>query len=166
MTLDLPSPQSDCTSSTAPLPYTSSPFALLWSDIKLFCYHALAVPGIVLPLKPWSSGPLDELYPSLANLYAITLHVFLIFAQLLVLISIPICLFFPIPLGLFVLYAAIIYMFNYFFCFFLNGKHPTLQSRVKLDCHRFFDRHEGEQWIFVNGVAVGYICTCSPDWIS
>ena len=151
--------QVDCTSSTTPLLYTSSPLDLLWSDIKLFFHHAYTLPGIMLPLGPWGSGELDELYPSPANLYSIFLHVTLILGQLLVLISIPLFLFSPIPLGLFVLYLTIFSSVNHAVCLLLNGRKLTLESRIKLDSSSFPHQHKDEQWIFVNGVAVGYDIT-------
>ena len=156
MTVNFLPAQVDCTSSTTPLPYTGSPTGLLWSDIKLFFYHIFALPSIVVPLGPWDSGALDELYPSLANLYAISLHAVLIVAQSLVLLSIPICLCFPIPLSTFVMYIIIVYLTNHYICLLLNGKKPTSESLVELDRRGHSDKHEREQWIFLNGVAVGY----------
>ena len=148
--------QLDCTSSTTPLPYTGSPFGLLWSDIKLFFQHAYALPSIVVPLGPWGSGELDEIYPSLANIYDITLHLILMVVQMMMLTSIPLFLISPIPLGLFVLYLLIFFSANHAVCLLLNGRTPTLESQVSLDPSRVPKQYEDEKWIFLNGVAVGY----------
>ena len=152
----LPS-QRDLTSSTAPPTYRSSPLHLLWSDIKLFFSYAYTLPGIVVPLGPWESGALDELYPSLANIFDITVHMVLIASQLAVLVSIPICIVTPVPLGVFILYLAVWFSLNYIFCLVINGRKPSLLSRTDLGSGGFQEKHEDEQWIFLNGVAVGYV---------
>ncbi|KAI9802389.1 MAG: hypothetical protein M1833_001895 [Piccolia ochrophora] len=147
--------QVDCTSSTIPLPYTSSPLRLLWSDIKLFFHYAYALPGIIIPLGPWGSGALDELYPSPANIFDISLHLVLVAIHLLVLISIPVCLFVPVPLGAFVLYITLFLSVNYLVCLSLNGTKSTLESEVELGPRSVLNQHNDERWIFLNGVAVG-----------
>ncbi|KAL9096944.1 MAG: hypothetical protein Q9165_000908 [Trypethelium subeluteriae] len=72
--------------SIAPLPYTSPPLDLVRIDILLFMRHALFLPNIVFPFKPWPSGELDELCPTRGNLIAMGLHSVLIVLQLLFLL--------------------------------------------------------------------------------
>ena len=146
--------QIDSTSSTVPLPYTSSPMRMLWADVKLFFHYAYALPGIVIPLGPYPSGPLDEMYPSMANTFDITLHMILILMQLVFLLSIPLCLFLPVPLGIFALFVAVALSMNHAICRILNGRKPILESNM--DVSAFPDRDD-ERWIFQNGVAVGYV---------
>lgn len=152
----LPS-QVDATASTAALPYTASPFALLWDDSLLFLRHILRVPGIIWPLHPWGSGALDELYPSWQNLVEITLHTVLIILQLLFLVSLPLCLFYP--LFAVAAYVGTFLLLNRLICLALNGRQKFLTSNVNLD---HLPKHAEERWIFVNGVAVGYIHLSRP----
>ena len=151
--------QIDFTSSTVPLPYTSSPVKLLWADIKLFFHYAYALPGIVIPLGPCPSGPLDELYPSVANIFDITLHIILISMQLLFLLWIPVCLIIPMPFGIFVLSFAVGMVINHVVCLLLNGWKPIVESTIDVSQ---FPNHDDERWIFLNGVAVGYVIPKSP----
>lgn len=145
----LPS-QVDSTGSTTPLPYTGSPLALLWADILLFFTHIFHLPGLFLPLYPWPSAELDELYPSLRNLWEITLHVVLTVAQLLFFLSLPFCLLYPL---VFVLaYVGGFIVLNRLIGRVLNGGAPFVKSNVNLD---HLPKHSEEQWIFVNGVAAG-----------
>lgn len=141
--------QIDHTRSSRALTTTLSPIHLLRSDIVLFFKHFLALPGIVFPLCPWRSGPLDELYPSNANIVAISTHTVLIFLQLFLLVFIPICVVFPLGW----LYVAGCLTVNRALCYLLNGpRNKVFLSKVKLGR---LPKHDNERWIFINGVAVG-----------
>jgi hypothetical protein len=139
------------TEASVPLPYTGSPFQLLWSDILLFFHRIQFLPGILLPLKPWPSGALDELYPSRENIKALALHTFLFVYQAVFLLSLP--YFLMVPLALFALYVAVVLLLNGAVCEILNGTERFLYSRVEVDDPR--PEHGSEHWIFLNGVAVG-----------
>ena len=138
--------------SSVPLTYTSDPFRLLWSDIRLFCRCLWAVPNILLPLTPCLSGALDELYPSRDNIFCIGVHVFLCVFQLAFIISVPVSLCLLIPFSWFSLYATGFLVLNGKVCdVFLNGP-PFLESKTDLS---HFPSHDNERWIFLNGVAAG-----------
>lgn len=145
----LPS-QVDETASTTALPYTAAPLALLWSDLVLFLSFISYLPGLVLPLYPWGYGSLGELYPSWRNIVELVLHIWLIIVQVLFLLSIPLCIFYPFAAVL--AYIAGFILLNALFCRILNGREPFLTSKVNLD---HFPKHDEERWIFLNGVSVG-----------
>ena len=135
---------------TVPLPYTGSPLRLLCSDVVLFFNKLRFFLGIVLPLRPWNSGKLDELYPSLANLADIAIHVFLFVYQFLFIVTLPFG--FAFPLVLLVPYLFVVLGFNYLVSIKLNGWKRFVESQVSVDSR---PGHEEEHWIFINGVAVG-----------
>src|SRR2546421_7208048 len=105
--------------STAPRPYTSSPWKLVWIDILLFFRLFWVLPSIVFPLWPAPSAALDELSFTRENLFAISLHVLLIFMQLTFLVSLPFCI--VVPLGWVALYVTGYMIVNLMICKGLNG---------------------------------------------
>jgi hypothetical protein len=141
-----------------PLSYTGSPWRLFTSDVSLFMRWSVYLPNIVFPLWPWPSGDLDEMYPSLANILDIILHSILFIAQAVFLISLP--LLSTLSFFLFVAYVGAFIALNAAICWPLNGKIPEggLES-TKDDQSRSWTRHDDESWIFLNGVAVGYVST-------
>lgn len=156
----LPS-QIDSSASTTPLPYTGSPFALLWSDTLLFLRSLPYVLKLFSPITTWSSGALDEFYPSAANLWTIALHLLLTIAQALFLVSIPFCI--PYPLGAVLIYVGAFLWLGTRIYILINGQKSFLTSNVNLD---HLPKHPEERWIFVNGVAAGLVhqCNVSSRW--
>lgn len=139
-------------SATVPLTYTSSPLLLLLSDIRLFFANITHMPYIVLPLTPTPSGNLDELHCSPKNIWSMFLHLILFVIQAAFLLSIPIC--FLLPAWAVLVYMTIFLVANTIFCVLLNGTAKHFQSNPKFTSH--FPQHKNEQWLFLNGVAVGY----------
>ncbi|GBE84103.1 hypothetical protein SCP_0600810 [Sparassis crispa] len=76
------------------------------------------VPGIVLPLTPMPSGPLDELYPSAENSCAISIHIVLIVIQGVDILSSPLSPFFIV--AAFIAYSGTILIIVYAICFLSN----------------------------------------------
>ena len=137
--------------STEPHSYTGSPWELLKHDILTALKFVFYLPYIVWPIKPWGSNELCELYPSRANVWAITLHVVLVLMQLPFILSIPLWLFFPVW---WVLFCVVMFMLvNKAICFLLNGDKSEFPSNP--DLAEVKDEHKHEQWLFLNGVAVG-----------
>ncbi|KAL0944858.1 uncharacterized protein CTRU02_202745 [Colletotrichum truncatum] len=101
------------------------------------------------------SGPLDELYPSWANIRDITFHFILIITQSAFLLSLPFLSF--LPFNIFAPYILGFVFVNYIACYALNGYMPDgyIQSTDFPEASLWDDRHKNEQWIFLNGVAVG-----------
>jgi hypothetical protein len=141
-----------------PLSYTGSPWKLFTSDILLFGRWSPYLINIVWPIWPWPSNELDELYPSLANVFDITLHSILFVTQGAFLISLPFLL--TVPFCIYVAYVAAFIALNTVVCKLLNGKIPAggLKS-TENDQSRAWAPHDDESWIFLNGVAVGYFST-------
>ncbi|TDZ20115.1 hypothetical protein Cob_v007186 [Colletotrichum orbiculare MAFF 240422] len=101
------------------------------------------------------SGPLDELYPSWANIRDIVFHSILVVLQSAFLISLP---FFSLfSFNIFVTYVIGFTLINYFVCFCLNGwmPHGYIESTDFPEASHWDQNHGNEQWIFLNGVAVG-----------
>lgn len=136
---------------TKPHSYTGSPYQLVKHDILTAVKFILYMPYIVWPLKPWGSDEFCELYPSPANLWAIFLHVILVFIQLPFILSIPIWLFFPVWWVL--LCVGVFMLVNTGICFLLNGSKLEFPSNPAFAEAK--EEHANEQWIFLNGVAVG-----------
>lgn len=150
MAVDLLSSQVG-TDSSVPLPYTGSPLLLIYSDVLLFFHKIHFLLGIILPLKPWNSGKLDELYPSPANIQDIVIHTFLFVYQFIFLVTLPFS--FAFPLVLLALYLFVVLGFNYLVFKKLNGSERFVESQVPVNAR---PEHEEEHWIFINGVAVGH----------
>ncbi|PVH69059.1 hypothetical protein DL98DRAFT_626973 [Cadophora sp. DSE1049] len=138
----------------APLSFTGSPWALFISDALLFLRWIPYLPNIAIPLYPWPSGDLDELYPSLPNIFDIALHAILFAMQATFIVSL---LFLThLPFFLYVAYIWIFILLNTMVCWLLNGKIPNGGLKSTEDYQsRAWARHEDECWIFLNGVAVG-----------
>lgn len=104
-----------------------------------------------MPIKPWNSGELDELYPSRKNLFCIFVHFVLVILQLCFILALPIAIFFPLWMS--GLGIGALLLLNWAMCKLLNGKELIFHSEKKFA--RALPEHEHEQWVFVNGVAVG-----------
>ncbi|ETI22813.1 hypothetical protein G647_06889 [Cladophialophora carrionii CBS 160.54] len=146
---------------STPLPYTANPLLLMFNDVLLFLQITLTWPitagllSIVLPLLPGKSGPLDELAWTGPNLWALLQHFILILAQILFLLSL-------IPLALLVLpvvyflYITGFVVGNQWISRLLNGPRRQGLFQSHPDCVKGdWPEHEGEKWVFINGVAVG-----------
>ena len=136
-----------------PHSYTDSPMVLLRQDISSALKLLAFSPFIVWPLKPFGSGVLCELYPSFANLFDIFLHVILILMQLpvIVLLFIPFWIVFPV--WSIIIGALAFWTVNQTVCYILNGSKLLYHSDPKYATLK--NEHKHEQWIFLNGVAVG-----------
>lgn len=81
------------------------------------------------------------------------LHLILIIMQLPFILSVPFWLMFP--LWSVVGGVAVFLMINQSICFLLNGSDMEVESKNEYAERK--KEHEHEQWIFLNGVAVGYV---------
>ncbi|KAL2823050.1 hypothetical protein BJX63DRAFT_4395 [Aspergillus granulosus] len=145
-------PQSSTTPAT-PLPYTASPWKLLWEDILLVSRSLWAVPNVILPLTPYNSGDLDELYPSLRNLANLAFQLVLSLLQIGFLISVPILVICMAPTLWTCAYIGGVLLANRALCnLLLNRGSTVLESRVP---KHEAPEHKGEHWVFINGIACG-----------
>lgn len=131
--------------------YTDFPWKLLIKDVYYFFVYSWALPWVVMPLSPWGSGNLDELYPSAKNLFCITVHFILIILQLGFIVGIFATVFFPLWMG--ALFVGSFLLLNWTLCLLLNGNGITFHSDEQYAQAK--PEHAHEQWIFLNGVAVG-----------
>ncbi|KAL4869818.1 hypothetical protein BDV12DRAFT_167278 [Aspergillus spectabilis] len=136
-----------------PLPYTASPWKLLYEDILLFFRVAWSLPSLLLPLSGYNSGSLDELYLSLQNIGNLASQVVLCLLQIVFLVSIPVLLTCMVPALWVCVYIGGILWANKALCdLLLNRGASVLVSRFpELDA----PEHRHEHWIFINGIACG-----------
>jgi hypothetical protein len=138
---------------TIPKPYTDSPLTLLRSDILSALGFYLFLPFIVMPVTPQLSGPLSELYLSAANIWSMFLHLILVCMQVPFILSIPFWVLFPVWSVL--IGVGIFWAVNQGICYLLNGNKMKVWSEAKYTEKK--EERKNEQWLFLNGVAVGYI---------
>lgn len=135
--------------------YTDLPWKLLAYDIYHFFRLAWALPYIVWPVRPADSGPLDELSPTLANVWCIAVHAVLAVLQLVFLVGlVPAACLLPVwvAAALFVVCLGV----NHVLCtVLLNGVRGTIEYHSRPECAPALPEHAHEQWVFLNGVAVG-----------
>ena len=140
-----------------PLAYTGSPLQLLLFDLRLFSRNVVYLPCIFLPFFPWPSGPLDELYPSTANIVNIAVHTLLFIYQLAFLMTLPI-LAYVLPVTAFILYIAAALWLNKLFCLHFNKGIPEDGLKSTEDEYsQQWASHDDEYWIFLNGICVGLV---------
>jgi hypothetical protein len=147
-------------SRVTPYSYTGSPLKLLRQDVVSAFKFWLFLPFIIYPFKPLSSGQLCELDPSAANLWSMFLHVILIILQLPFILSIPLWVF--LPVWSVIIGVAVFWAVNSVIWYLLNGSKMRYPSNPKYAEKK--PEHAHEQWIFLNGVAVGYVS--SPPSLS
>jgi hypothetical protein len=135
-----------------------APLRLVWIDI-LSCFSlSELLPLIVLPLRPFISGPLDELSPTWPNLRDIFLQIVLIISQIMLFITLPIValLYWFLPGVVHVVYLSTFVAVTLVTKRLLNGG-PRAECLVGLpdDSEPVNDEHE--LWFFINGIATGYV---------
>ncbi|KKY26163.1 hypothetical protein UCDDS831_g01673 [Diplodia seriata] len=131
----------------SPLPYTSNPAQLIWSDLKLFFRVSYLLPAIFFP---WGKRRGDEIYPDLGNGIQLSWQITLIVYQVLFILSLPFCLI--LPLAWFLIYAAAAIALCVPIWMIVNGRKHEVHSRRDIASEH---EHPDELWIFINGVAVG-----------
>jgi hypothetical protein len=137
-----------------PLAHTSPSWDLFVYDIRLFFHNILYLPFIFLPLYPWDSAHLDELYPSAANLVDIALHTALFFLQLAFLLSLPFLVY--IPVIFLITYISLFVGLNNVICWHFNRAIPASGLKSTEDERsRSWEKHDDEAWVFLNGICVG-----------
>lgn len=131
--------------------YTDMPWRLVVKDVSYFMVYAWALPWILWPLRPYGSGDLDELYPDLKNLFCIAIHLVLVILQLAFILVLPVMIVFPLWMD--VAFTCAFLLLNWALCSLLNGKDITFHSDPEYA--EALPQHQHEQWVFLNGVAVG-----------
>lgn len=133
--------------------YTDMPWKLMAFDVYYFFVFIWALPHILLPITPADSGDLAELSFTRGNLFCIAIHFVLCVLQLGFIVSLPLMVLLPIWTA--VLAIASFFVVNHGLCKLINGKVVEYHSDPKYA--PALPEHAHEQWIFINGVAVGYV---------
>ncbi|OTA82161.1 hypothetical protein M434DRAFT_84939 [Hypoxylon sp. CO27-5] len=131
--------------------YTDMPWKLMMWDIRYFFTFSWALPWVLWPVRPCDGGHFDELAFTQQNMWCIFIHSILMVLQLFFILTLPLALLFPVwmvALGMLAFFAL-----NRLLCLGLNGSTITFESDPKYA--PALEEHAHEQWIFLNGVAVG-----------
>ncbi|RYP14313.1 hypothetical protein DL765_006478 [Monosporascus sp. GIB2] len=131
--------------------YTDMPFKLFSKDIFYFFYYAGYLPWIVWPIRPCDGGSFDELELTRENIWCMFIHAILIVIQTAFILALPWVFLFPA--WIVVVGVALFLGFNKLLCGTLNGSAIVFHSDPEYA--PALAEHEHEQWIFINGVAVG-----------
>lgn len=131
--------------------HTDFPWKLFMKDVYYFFVYLWALPWVLWPILPFGAKEFDELYPTPQNLFCIFMHFILIIIQLTFILLLPLAFFFPAWM---VVAGVAGFMFlNWALCCSINGSQETYNSHESFAKVR--PEHAHEQWIFLNGVAVG-----------
>ncbi|KAF4450774.1 alpha beta-Hydrolase [Fusarium albosuccineum] len=131
--------------------HTDFPWKLFLKDVYYFFVYVWALPWIVLPVYPFGPKEFDELYPTAKNLFCVFIHLILFILQLAYILVMPLSIILPAWMMIGGIVAFLIV--NWLLCKLLNGSSETYTSDEKYA--KELPEHAHEQWIFLNGVAVG-----------
>ncbi|KAI0381148.1 hypothetical protein F5Y04DRAFT_271096 [Hypomontagnella monticulosa] len=131
--------------------YTDMPWKLMMWDVRYFFTFAWALPWVLWPVRPCDGDHFDELSFTWQNMWCVVLHAILGVLQIVFILTLP--LVFLLPVWLAAMGIAAFFALNWFICLGLNGNTITFESDPKYA--PALDEHAHEQWIFLNGVAVG-----------
>ncbi|KAI2627567.1 hypothetical protein GGR54DRAFT_628700 [Hypoxylon sp. NC1633] len=131
--------------------YTDMPWRLVMWDMYTFFTFAWALPWILWPVRPCDGDYFDELSLTWQNIWCMFIHTILIVLQIFFILTLPLALLFPV--WMVALGMAAFFTVNWFLCLGLNGNTITFHSDPKYA--PALEEHAHEQWIFLNGVAVG-----------
>ncbi|CAN8104885.1 unnamed protein product [Discula destructiva] len=133
--------------------YTDSPWILLAWDTYYFFYYIWALPYIIFPYKPADSGPLSELSLTRGNIFCVFIHTILVIIQLAFILLLP-PLALLLPLWTTILGIIAFMLVVRALCALLNGEDIIFHSDPQY-AKPAQPRFAHEQWVFLNGVAVG-----------
>jgi len=138
------------------IPYDINPLRLVWLDILSIFELSKLLLLTVAPLRPCLSGPLDELYPSWANMTDMFLHTILIIIQLALILTLPIMtvLFWFLPGLVSLAFVLTMLVVTLVVMRLLNGG-PISECYVGLPEGKMPVNDEHELWFFINGITIG-----------
>lgn len=139
--------------------YTDMPWKLMAWDIYNFFKFFWAIPYILWPLSPADSAELSELSCTWGNAWAIVVHVVLCVVQLAGLVALPALVVLPVWTA--ILFITLFFLVNRILYSLLNGEGVEYHSDPKYAPE--LPEHAHEQWIYINGVAAGYVARM-PQW--
>lgn len=130
---------------------STEPISLLYHDIVTAIKSSPYIIYIFWPVWPALSGDFCELAPTRGNIWSCFLHLVLVIIQIPFVLSVPLWIAFPV--WTVILGVAGFMVLNNMICYFLNGCKKEFHSEERFAKKR--KEHEGEQWVFMNGVAAG-----------
>ncbi|KAK3346714.1 hypothetical protein B0T25DRAFT_286021 [Lasiosphaeria hispida] len=131
--------------------YTDMPWRLMAWDVYYFFKFIWALPHILVPMRPTDSGHLAELSFTRGNIFCIAVHIVLCVLQLGFIAAIPALILLPIWTA--VVALGLFFLVNHGLCTLINGEDVEYHSDPQYA--PALPEHAHEQWIFINGVAVG-----------
>ncbi|KAH7155182.1 hypothetical protein B0J13DRAFT_219862 [Dactylonectria estremocensis] len=131
--------------------HTDFPWRLFVKDIYFFFVYIWSLPWIIWPIFTPGPREFNELAITPQNIFCIVIHAILVVLQLLFLVGLVFSVFFP--LWMVILGIAAFMVVNWAMCKLLNGSKEKYDSDEKYA--KALPQHAHEQWVFLNGVAVG-----------
>ena len=141
------------------IPSDTNPLRLVWHDILSIFALARLLPLVVAPLRPFASGPLDELSPTWSNIIDTFLHTILIVIQLVLIFALPLMmiLFWFLPGLVSLAFILAMSLITLIVMRLLNGG-PISECYVGLPPEGQMPvNDEHELWFFINGITIGYV---------
>ncbi|KAH7417451.1 hypothetical protein BKA64DRAFT_657977 [Cadophora sp. MPI-SDFR-AT-0126] len=132
-----------------PSDISTSPFELVWNDIKMSVVRIWRFPGSILPIPNHGLDPYHECYPIAANLICFVAHFILFLNQIIILASLSFLLFLP---AWFI--VIMLLLVNHSVSKTLNGNTSLITSStlvVELPTVGI----NSEKWFFINGSLAG-----------
>lgn len=133
--------------------YTDRPGRLMAWDVYYFFKFSWAIPYVLWPLCPADSAELSELSLTPGNAFCVAVHVVLCMLQLALLVALPVLAVFPVWTA--ATAVALFMLLNKGLCLLLNGE--GVEYRSDPQYAPALPEHAHEQWIFINGVSVGWV---------
>ncbi|KAK4172829.1 hypothetical protein QBC36DRAFT_196069 [Triangularia setosa] len=133
--------------------YTDLPWTLMMWDVYYFFHYLWAIFYVVWPMTPTDSGELSELSFTCGNMLSLGVHMVLVVLQLGFIVALPFMVLLPVwmAVGMMAGFMGA----NKLLCMILNGRGDQVEYHSDPEYAEAKKEHEGEVWIFINGVAAG-----------
>lgn len=133
--------------------YTDLPWTLMMWDVYYFFHYLWAIFYVVWPVTPTDSAELSELSFTYGNVLSLAVHLVLVVLQLAFVVALPFMIILPVwtAVGLIAGFMGV----NKLLCVILNGRGGQVEYHSDPEYAEARKEHEGEVWIFINGVAAG-----------
>lgn len=138
------------------IPYDINPIRRVWQDILFVFSLGTLLPWVIIPLKPFASGPLDELSPTWPNMADVLLHTILVIIQFGLILTLPVMtvLFWFLPGLVSLAFFLAITTITLIVMKLLNGA-AISECYVGLPDDKEPVNDEEELWFFINGITIG-----------
>ncbi|KAK4664898.1 uncharacterized protein QC763_508620 [Podospora pseudopauciseta] len=133
--------------------YTDLPWTLMMWDVYYFFHYLWAIFYVVWPVTPTDSAELSELSFTYGNVLSLAVHLVLVVLQLAFVVALPFMIILPVwtAVGSIAGFMGV----NKLLCVILNGRGGQVEYHSDPEYAEARKEHEGEVWIFINGVAAG-----------